>query len=254
MENSTAQLLRALPVAPSPEVSEKYMFIDSHQVVQDMQDLGFGVAGVRRPNFRSKSGEFGVHELDFRRAEHLGSPLKVELIPRVVFTNSYDGSRRAELRTGMFRVVCSNGLVVGTTITQAKFLHLGDYASELLKNIQESAKQFSAVFDRIEKFRTIELSRPDYIELAERAISTRYPGQAGAIKPEVALLPRRLEDTRKDLFTTWNVLQENLIRGGIPATRADGKLRITPALARIIESNRVNAELWDLMEEFAERA
>src|SRR5690606_2028893 len=118
------ETIASLPAAPSPSVSDKYMFIDTKQVVQDMMDLGFEVADVRRPAFRTKAAAFGVHEVDFRRPEDIGR--KDGEAPRLIFINSYDGSRKAQLMIGVFRFVCSNGLVVGDVFQQQKFLHLGE--------------------------------------------------------------------------------------------------------------------------------
>lgn len=251
MLDLTTPLLKALPDAPSPELSDKYMFIDSRKVVEDMRDLGLEVANVRRPNFRTKSGAFGVHELDFRRAQDLHTDQPLELIPRVLFINSYDGSRKAQLMTGMFRVICSNGLVAGTTLEASKFLHVGDYTEELLGYIRESARQATRLFDRVERFRTITLDKTEALELSTRAIQLRYPENA-PVSPEVALLPRRYGDMKMDLFTVWNVLQENLMKGGVPMRQANGRVRLVPPVQQILTSNKLNAELWDLMEEFAE--
>lgn len=245
-------IIESLPDAPSPAVSDKYMFIDTKQVVQDMMDLGFEVADVRRPAFRTEAAAFGVHEVDFRRPEDIGR--RDGEAPRIIFINSYDGSRRAQLITGVFRFVCSNGLVVGDVFQQQKFLHLGDYASQLLEQIGESAAQSHRVFERIEVYRQVVLDRALYLEMAEKALALRYPEGELVLDPELVISPRRPSDQGRDLYTIWNVLQENLLKGGLPGRQRNGRTRTSSALSNIERSNKLNRELWNLLEDYSNLA
>lgn len=243
------RILDTLPDAPCPTLSDRYMFIDTRQVVEDMKDLGFQVADVRRPAFRTKAAAFGVHEVDFRRPEDIGR--KDGEAPRLIFINSYDGSRRAQLITGVFRFVCSNGLVVGDVFQQQKFLHLGDYASQLLEQIKESAAQSHRVFERIEVYRQTFLDRQLYLEMAEKALALRYPEGELVLDPELVISPRRSSDRDRDLYTTWNVMQENILKGGLPGRQRNGRTRTSSALSNIERSNKLNRELWNLLEDYA---
>lgn len=243
------EIIASLPDAPSPSVSDKYMFIDTKQVVQDMMDLGFEVADVRRPAFRTKAAAFGVHEVDFRRPEDIGR--KDGEAPRLIFINSYDGSRRAQILFGVFRFVCSNGLVVGDIFQQQKFLHLGDYATQLLEQIRESAALTHQIFERIEVYRQIVLDRAQYLEMARRALALRYPEGELVLDPELVISPRRSSDRGRDLYTVWNVMQENILKGGLPGRQRNGRTRTSSALSNIERSNKLNRELWNLLEEYA---
>lgn len=242
-------ILDSLPDAPCPTVSDQYMFIDTRQVVQDMMDLGFEVADVRRPAFRTKAAAFGVHEVDFRRPQDIGR--KNGEAPRLIFINSYDGSRRAQLMSGVFRFVCSNGLVVGDVFQQQKFLHLGDYATQLLEQIRESAAHSHKVFERIEDYRQVVLDRAQYLEMAEKALTLRYPEGELHLDPELVISPRRSSDRGRDLYTTWNVMQENLLKGGLPGRQRNGRTRTSSALSNIERSNKLNRELWNLLEDYS---
>ncbi len=242
-------ILDGLPDAPCPSRSERYMFIDTRQVVEDMQDLGFQVADVRRPAFRTKAAAFGVHEVDFRRPEDIGR--KSGEAPRLIFINSYDGSRRAQLISGVFRFVCSNGLVVGDVFQQQKFLHLGDYASQLHEQIKESASQLHRVFERISDYRQTFLDRPQYLEMAKEALALRYPEDELILDPELVISPRRSSDRDRDLYTTWNVMQENILKGGLPGRQRNGRTRSSSPLSNIERSNKLNRELWNLLEDYS---
>lgn len=256
MTPSTSELLASLatlPAAPSPDLSDKYMFIDTRRVIEDMRDLGFEVAGFRRPKHRTRSGAFALHEVDFRRPQDVDKGAGEA--PRILFLNSYDGSRRAQLVSGIIRFICGNGLIAGDIMDNQKFLHLGDYEEQLLGHIKTSSENVGKVFDRIEEFRGITLDREAYRKMAEKGKALRYGEETKLdVKPETLLLARRREDAKADLWSTWNVLQENLLKGGIPGVDTSGNIRTTRPLAQIQKSNEVNQGLWDLLEEAAGQA
>lgn len=246
-----AQAIEALPGAPSPSVSDRYAFIDTKQVVKDMQDVGFVPVSLRRPASRTKAGVFALHEVEFRRPQDVAPPVAKE-VPRIVFLNSYDGSRRAQFLSGVFRVICSNGLVVGTTFQNSKFLHLGEYEQEFHESLRAVGESSNRAFDRLDRFQSIQLDEEQRLRLAQEAVRIRMGADDGLVlDPKTALLPRRREDVKRDLWTSWNILQENLIKGGLPARSSSG-IRTTRGLQQIQRSLEVNQGLWDLLEQTAD--
>jgi hypothetical protein len=250
--NTIINQINSFPTQPSSEVSDRYMFIDSRQVIEDMRDLGYVVAGIRKPNHRTDQGNYGLHEIDFRLEKYMLHPPAES--PRILFLNSYDGSHKAQIISGVFRQVCSNGLVVGTTMAKQKFMHLGDFAEDLLTQIKENARLSEKVFNRIENYKGIELDKGIYLELAKEAVKLRYPDNTIEINPMTILQPRRKEDTAKDLWSTFNVIQENLVKGGIPSINKKGKVKPLTSLKQITQTNKLNMQLWDLTESFAAQA
>jgi hypothetical protein len=64
-------------------------------------------------------------------------------------------------------------------------------------------------------------------------------------------LPKRKEDNKRDLWTTFNVVQENLIKGGVKIWKTEGKKRKVKSrqVTAINEDVRLNKALWILAEE-----
>lgn len=238
-----SKILAGLPTMPSPTMTSRYEFLDTRQVITNMQDMGFFPVAARVRNSRTAEGKFGGHEVTFRKNQdvlEVGSE-----VPQIVFLNSYDGSRKAELKTGVFRLVCSNGLLVASAGAKThKFLHVNNYETSLMEEVKKAALEGADVLHAIEGYRGIELERGIYLEFAKEAASLR---KAIDVTPETLLRPRRPGDLGKDLFTTFNVVQENLIRGGGKATNG----RIIQPLNGIVPSNQLNEELWGLMEKYA---
>jgi hypothetical protein len=64
------------------------------------------------------------------------------------------------------------------------------------------------------------------------------------------LEPRRAEDQSNNLWTVFNTVQENLVRGGLSDSRRDrrGKLRTMRSLKGIDSRVFLNKALWSLAE------
>lgn len=247
--------MELLPNAPHPDTSERYMFIDTKKVIHDMADLGYVVAGFRFPQARTKSGTFALHEVDFRRPGDVDRPNGEA--PRIIFHNSYDGSKRAKIVAGVIRFICSNGLVTGSINTNESFLHLGDYEEALMARLRQVGEESVKTFDKIESFRKVSLDKQLYLDMAEEGARLRFPvGEEDPlpVDPEHLLMPRRWEDRGSDLWTNWNKLQENLLKGGIPLAGKDDTLRTTRPLNQIQKSFELNEGLWALLEKYAEMA
>ncbi|WP_261906820.1 DUF945 domain-containing protein, partial [Salmonella enterica] len=63
------------------------------------------------------------------------------------------------------------------------------------------------------------------------------------------LTPRRYEDRSDDLWTTYQRIQENLLKGGLPGRTAKGKRSHTRAVNGIDGDIRLNRALWVMAEQ-----
>lgn len=244
--------LDALPAHRCEETTtDKYMFIDTHKVVQDMMDLGYEVAGFRRPKARTRAGQYAVHEVDFRRPQDMAK--NVNQAPRVLFINSYDGSKRAQFIAGLIRFACSNGLVIGDLIQHQKFLHLGNHAEAILEGLKVVASDTAKAFDAIETYRSIKPTKATLRKMGAEAMKLRFPEEETRPIADLddLLQIRREEDLRPDLWTKWNVLQENILKGGVPMKNDKGQVRLSGPVGNIERSNELNGALWNLLDEFA---
>ena len=105
----------------------------------------------------------------------------------------------------------------------------------------------------------MQLNRDEREILARSAHLLRFGDSSGEvttpIKPEQLLTQRRSGDLGNDLWSTWNVVQENAIKGGIRAVGRDdlGRPRRVKsrAVTGIDQDIRLNKALWLLGEEMA---
>ena len=84
------------------------------------------------------------------------------------------------------------------------------------------------------------------------SVVARYGEEESPVRPDQIIAPRRREDVGQNLWQTFNVIQENLIRGGLDGRRqtSDGRIRRsrTRPINGIDQNVGLNRALWTLAE------
>jgi hypothetical protein len=229
--------------------SSKYTFIPTARVLTGLMDVGFVPVEARQTQARRSSVVHARHVLRLRRRFET-----VELkgaVPEVVFLNSHDGSSAYQLRMGLFRVVCTNGLIVSRAAFPAYCVsHRGDVVEEVVSGALQVAENFDSLAAQVERMDRRQLFKDEQLRFASRALAVRYPNAADAHMEAAQLLNcRRVEDTGNDLFTILNRCQDALLRGGLSRWSANGRLSRSRRITSIKEEVRLNSQLWDLASE-----
>jgi hypothetical protein len=117
--------------------------------------------------------------------------------------------------------------------------------------ILEYVPKLGALIDR---FRNRRLDDNEALIFARNALLLRYDSlEQSPIDARTLLTLRRAEDQGSDLWTTFNRVQENLVRGGLSDGRRNrlGRLRTLRALSGIDSKIGLNKGLWSLAEQTA---
>ena len=67
---------------------------------------------------------------------------------------------------------------------------------------------------------------------------------------ESLITPNRIEDNSDDLWTTFNVVQEKFMRGGVEYRTNNNRNTALRGLKNIMAVNSMNTKLWELAETF----
>lgn len=259
---SNDQLRRSAPsifaTQPWHGVSERYRFVPTIEVVDMLRDRGF--LPVRAQQSRSRiegKGAFTKHLIRFRHDSLIDAPRVGEEIPELVLVNSHDRTSSYQLMAGIFRLVCTNGLVVQSAdFGSIRVHHSGgqDFQQRVIDATYQIIEETPRTMAAIEAWKQIELTRPQQIALADAAMEIK-PNDA--IRPAHLLTARREADYtdgdgRRDLWRTANCIQENLLRGGIAGQNANGRRVRTRPIKSVSEDIRVNRALWTLAARMAE--
>jgi hypothetical protein len=172
-------------------------------------------------------------------------------VPEVVFLNSHDGTSSYQLRLGIFRVVCTNGLIVSRGAFPGVHVpHRGDVVDEVIEGALQIAARFEGLALQVERMEGRFLRLDEQVAFASRALALRFPDAVeSGMQPSQLLGVRRTGDVGEDLWSTLNKVQENLIRGGLTRRAATGRLTRTRGITAIRRDVELNSRLWDLAAE-----
>ena len=110
---------------------------------------------------------------------------------------------------------------------------------------------FDKVTDNMEAMKEIHLNSDEQHLFGRAALMVRYEDENKTpVTPEQIITPRRWEDKQNDLWTTWQRVQENMIKGGLSGRSASGKNTRTRAITGIDGDIRINKALWVIAEQF----
>jgi hypothetical protein len=249
------ELIRMAPAIFAPDAhhsrSERYAYIPTLDLMDGMRNEGFYPVKVSQVRNRTEDKRgFGKHLIRFRRADQLDASEARE----VVLVNSHDGSSGFRLMAGVFRLVCSNGLIVGQTDNEIRVKHSGDAMQHVIEGACRIVEDFDRVSEAMDGMKSTIL-KPDYQQaFAKAALALRFDDADNAgIEADRLLRPRRTEDQRNDLWTTFNRVQENVIRGGLRGVRTNEngrRVRMSTREVKGIDQNvALNRALWVLAEE-----
>jgi len=227
-------------------MSPRYTFIPTALVLDGLMQAGFVPVDARQAHTRSASPLHARHVIRLRRCSE--TVRLRDAVPEVVFLNSHDGTSAYQLRVGLFRVVCTNGLIVsrGALLSHC-VMHRGNVVDDVVAGALGMAEQFEVLAGQVEWMEARRLFQDEQLDFAARALGLRFPNPAeSGLVPSQLLNCRRSEDDGEDLWSTLNRVQENLLRGGLQRRTVKGRLIRTRRITSIREDVRINSALWDL--------
>ena len=262
------EMRRSLPAIfaeqPHQSRSDRYVYISTEDMLERLMAADFLPVEARVSRSRDESRRpFAKHMLRLRGRDELLRPDNTSVSDGVAFEvimrNACDGTGSYQLLAGLIRFACENGLVVSDgTVAQLKVLHAGNrrrVIDAVVSSASTVLEQGPRVADKIRTWRKIELDDEGAWALARAAHKARFGDEPTTpIQPEQLLLPRRPSDMGRDLWRVGNVIQENIIRGGLTATvEKNGRReqRTTRAIRGIDQDVSLNRTLWALMEQVA---
>ena len=242
--------------ADSSSTSRHYVHIPTEQVIDDMASLGWGVVDAKQVKARKSQG-YQKHMVVFGNNDLVIDGKDGDTVmPRILMTNSHDGKNAFQFQAGLYRLVCSNGLVIADAeFANMKIRHMGYDLTELKTVIQEIVEKLPLTVECMNRLKAKQLSEEEKIEFAEKALRTRLPEEQLSSLTfdniQEILKPTRVEDSGDDMWSVYNVLQEKIIHGMVDYTARNGKSRKLRKIKNFSQDTRVNKELYQLALEFA---
>lgn len=237
--------------------SDRYRFIPTAALLNGLAKEGFRPVFAATAIARDSAMQgFTKHMLRFRRSDDVA---RVGEVPEIIGINSHGGQCSYQMLAGVFRFVCANGLVIGDKFEDIRAKHSGRMIDDVIEGTFRVVDTFAETLDGVSRMKCLPLSEPEQLAFAESAAILRLEPDEGAPLPIAARQfnrPRRRDDTGSDLWSTFNRVQENTIRGGLhgQAQTSDGRARrVTTREVQGIDQNvKLNRALWTLAERMRE--
>jgi len=237
-------------IAPSVFTTDKashltdtYVQTPTSRVVEDLMNLGWQVTKAQEVKSKKYKG-FQKHMIVFRHPDIM---IKGEngddAFPQILLTNSHDGKAAFNFRVGIFRLVCSNGLVVSDAdFNNVSIRHINYTFETLQTRIQEVINKLPGLVQKINLFKSTQLTEAQMVDFATKAMQLRTKERVNIMD---VLNAERPQDQGNDLWVVFNRVQEKLVGGSFKAGKR--KARSIKNFQKDIE---INEKLFELAESF----
>ncbi|HHU0692543.1 DUF932 domain-containing protein [Stenotrophomonas acidaminiphila] len=232
--------------APHESRSQRYAYIPTATVLTELRKEGFQPFMVTQTRTRHEDRrDYTKHMIRLRHASQINARGEAN---EIILLNSHDGTSSYQMLAGMFRFVCSNGLVCGDTVADVRVPHKGDVAGQVIEGAYQVLHGFDRALESRESMQAITLDEGEAEVFARAALSLKYddPDKPAPITESQILMPRRFDDRRPDLWSVFNRTQENLTKGGLHGRSANGRRQQTRPVQGIDSDVRLNRALWML--------
>ena len=248
MANQSLTLDQIKQAAPSvftttkaSHLTDKYVQTPTSRVVEDLMNLGWQVTKAQEVKSKKYKGH-QKHMVVFRHPDiTIKGANGDDAFPQILLTNSHDGKAAFNFRVGIFRLVCSNGLVV----SDAEFNNLSirhiNYTFETLQTkINEVIEKLPGLVQKINLFKSKTLTQEQMTDFANKAAALRNKQVINAIE---LLQSTRTQDEGNDLWVVFNRVQEKIVNGGYGYGRKNRKAR---SIKNFQQDIKVNEQLFEL--------
>jgi hypothetical protein len=250
MSNNTYSLEQIKAIAPSvfttdkaPHLTDKYIQTPTSRVVEDLMSMGWQVTKAQEVKARKGKG-FQKHMIVFRNPEiMIKGKDGDDSFPQILLTNSHDGKAAFNFRVGIFRLVCSNGLVISDAdFSNVSIRHINYTFESLQAKVAEMITKLPNLVQKINLFKSTELTEDQMTDFAQKAMQLRTKERVNIMD---VLTPDRPQDSGNDLWVVFNRVQEKLLGGSYRAGKR--KVRSVKNFQKDIE---LNEKLFELAEAY----
>lgn len=222
----------------NPNLSKKYLFVNTETIIDDLEKLGWlPVQAAQRKSQKSEGTIFSKHMIAFQNPNiKITSSDGDDAYPRILLTNSHDGMQSFKFSVGIFRLVCSNGLVVADEqFSNFNIKHKGYTFAELRSVVKQAVEDLPNRVQVMNDMKNRVLTQEEKNKLALDAMMVRAgiaPNSEKAAKfnydeetIQDILDPKRDADIGNDLWRVFNVVQEKITQGEFHAALKGSKVR-----------------------------
>jgi Domain of unknown function (DUF932) len=228
-----------------PKMSDKYAFTNTYDILLHIHNRGFRVVSV--------SGGDRLYKKVLVRMRSTHHDAR-DNAPEIIIIDSHDGSSRLKMCLGIIRFVCMNGMIAGDLLYSRSFLHRSaDLMAQVILELEEVNSHITALTARVDRMRNHKTTLADRLVLTNSVIRERWGEEKDSnfiLEMRTRLLQtRRYEDEHQDMYTVMNVIQENVLRGGMSYIAANNRMTTVRPISDVRRNVNINQTLWNCAEQ-----
>ncbi|MFY9104471.1 DUF932 domain-containing protein [Aliarcobacter cryaerophilus] len=239
---------------PIEGVSDKYAFVPTFKLLDTFRNAGYYPIKAGESKVRDEASEgYQKHIIQFRSLENLLRPNAKDEYEDIVLTNSHNRTSSFIVDLAVFRIVCSNMLVVPSkSFVHTSIVHVGFTEQKVKNAIKEVTSYMPKIKEEVAKFKSIYLTSAEEQMLANAAIDIRFDTNTHYIEAKELLKVNYEEDYVSTLWSAYNRIQEAMIRGGVKMKNlVTGKNFTSKAINGIDATIKFNKELFEIVQNVA---
>ncbi|MCT7621923.1 DUF945 domain-containing protein [Aliarcobacter butzleri] len=239
---------------PIEGVSDKYVFVPTFKLLDTFRNAGYYPINAGESKVRDEASEgYQKHIIQFRSLENLLRPNAKDEYEDIVLTNSHNRTSSFIVDLAVFRIVCSNMLVVPSkSFVHTSIVHVGFTEDKVKNAIKEVTSYMPKIKEEVAKFKSIYLTSAEEQMLANAAIDIRFDTNTHYIEADELLKVNYEEDYVPTLWSAYNRIQEAMIRGGVKMKNlVTGKNFTSKAINGIDATIKFNKELFEIVQNVA---
>lgn len=230
----------------APKMSAKYTFVPTLEILENFDREGWKVYSAKQIG----SGQYASHELRLRNGE---MPQVGDSLVEAIIRNSHNGMSTFSVGAGLYRLVCSNGLTVPTSVADSITMkHMRVEMSDIRQITDEFAERLPLIQRSVGRMESTSLDTNRAMDMLKKATLLRW--EKGTVPMtlnlESLLSPERDEDKGNSVWKLFNVIQEKFVRGGVKYQSKRGRLVNMKELKNFQTINKINTSLWELAESY----
>jgi hypothetical protein len=259
---TTEEIAQKAPVLlydnPTRDLSDRYTFASTKTVIDDMTTLGWFPTEVHQRKAKQSFSKYSPHMVKFSNPDLRISDGDGDVsFPQIILQNSYDGRSSLKFTAGIFRFVCSNGLIIATAkFGELSIKHKGYSFDEMRKLVSDRTESIPEQIQVMNDMKSKMLTQAEREALAMQAILIRsnvpaenldeFKGKIDKLTLKDILTPLRKEDHGNDLWSTYQVTQEKLMKGNFYVQLGmDAKIRKVKAIKSFERDVDYNKQLFE---------
>ncbi len=238
---------------PIETVSDKYAFVPTHKLLDIFRDAGYYPIMASESKAREENQGYQKHIIQFRSLENLLRPNAKDEYEDIVLTNSHNRTSSFIVDLAIFRIVCSNMLVVPSkSFVHHSIVHVGFNKNKVKNAIAEVTSYMPKIKELVATFKSIHLTKAEEQMLANAAIDIRFDTNTHYIEADELLKVNYEEDNVPTLWSAYNRIQEAMIRGGVKMKNLiTNKTFTSKAINGIDATIKFNKELFEAVQQVA---